>query len=356
MRYNTNHGGIMAETDTVRSKSYDSFDLFKFITSFVIMLIHTNPVGESRFHLLHPWPRIAIPVFFMISGYLFFGKYDRLPNEEKNGYLRKFVKRDLILYLFWFIIFLPFTIVYRDYLHKGIAFFIGSIILGSSFPASWYLIALVIAVIIVARLDKGIGKYIIPAVGVLFYLLCLGQYTWRPLADRTGFLPKLYDATAIRYANTFFVGVIWIWFGRFLVRNKERLLAVDMRKIAAAFAVSMALLFIEDGWLYRNGYFTDHNDVYLMCLAAGPLFFWIILKLEIHTAHAKTMRCMSTLIYCIHATIAEFLKVYVVKARFGEYELPWSLACFFVTAAVTLLVSRLILKYSDRFRILKYAY
>ncbi len=349
-------GEIMAENITVRSKSYDSFDLFKFITSFIIMLVHTNPAGQSHFHLMHPWSRIAIPVFFMISSFLFFGKFDRLPEEEKKGYLLKFVKRDLILYAFWFIVFLPFTIIYRDYLHKSVAFFVGSIILGSTFPASWYLIALVIAVVIVAKLDKGIGKFIVPAVGIIFYLLCLGQFTWRPLADRIGFLTKLYEATEIRYANTFFVGVIWIWLGRVFVRNKERLIAVDMKKVAAAFVLSMLLLFIEDGWLYRNGYFTDHNDVYLMCLPAGPLFFWIILQLDIHSAHAKTMRCISTLIYCIHATIAELLKVYVVMPRFGEYEYPWSLACFLVTAAITLLLSRLILKYSDKFRILKYAY
>ena len=346
----------MTESSIVRSKSYDSFDLFKFITSLIIMLFHTNPLGESHFHTMHPWCRIAVPVFFMISSFLFFGKYDILSEEEKKGYMLKFVKRNLVLYIFWFIIFLPFTIIYRDYLHKGIIFFIGSIFLGSTFPASWFLIALAISIIIVAKLDKGGGKIIVPVVGILFYLLCLGQFTWRPLADRTVFLPKLYDATEIRFANTFFVSVIWVWIGRVFVKKKDQLLAVDIKKITAAFILSMVLLFIEDGWLFNNGYFTDHNDVYLMCLSAVPLFFWIILKLDVQITHAKTMRCMSTLIYCIHATIAECLKVYVITPRFGKYELPWSLVCFLVTAAVTLLLSRLILKFSDRFKILKYAF
>ena len=137
----------MQENNTaVRAKSYDSFDLFKIIISFVVMIVHTRIFGDSRFHWLHPWCRIAIPVYFMISSFLFFSKYDRLPDDEKNSYLRKFVKRDLTLYLFWFIVFLPFTIIYRDCLHKGIAFFFGMILLGSSFPASWYLIALVIGI------------------------------------------------------------------------------------------------------------------------------------------------------------------------------------------------------------------
>ena len=126
--------------------------------------------------------------------------------------------------------------------------------------------------------------------------------------------------------------------------------------MAAAFVCSLVLLFFEDKWLYDRGLFTMNNDVYLCCLFAGPLFFWLVLKLDIHVPHAKTLRCMSTLIYCIHASIAELLRVYVVMPKFGKYEMPWATLCFLVTAAVTLLLSRLILKYSDKVKILKYAY
>ena len=347
----------MQETDTsARTKSFDSFDLFKFIVSFVVMIVHTRILGDSRFHALHPWCRIAIPVYFMISSFLFFSKYDRLPDGKKSAYLWKFVKRDLILYLFWFIVFLPFTTIYRNYLHKGIAFFFGTILLGSSFPASWYLMALAIGIIFVAKLDRGIGKYIVPVVAFLFFLLCLGQNTWRVAADKTVFLPKIYNATEISYAVTFFVSIIWIWMGRLFVRYKKRVLAVNIKMVAAAFICSLILLFFEDKWLYDRGLFTMNNDVYISCLLAGPLFFWIILKLDIHIPHAKTMRCMSTLIYCIHASIAELLRVYVVLPKFGKYEMPWATLCFAATAVSTLLLGWLIMKYSDKVKILKYAY
>ena len=340
----------------VRSKSFDSFDLFKFIVSFIVMVVHTNPFGNSHFHVLHPWCRIAIPVYFMISSFLFFSKYDRLPESEKNTYLWKFVKRDLTLYLFWFIVFLPFTIIYRDYLHKGIPFFIGSIFLGSTFPASWYLMALAIGIIFVAKLNRGIGKYIVPVIAFLFFFFCLGQNTWRVLANKTAFLPKIYNATAISYTATFFIAIIWIWVGRLFVKFKDRLLAVSMKTVAAAFICSLVLLFFEDKWLYDRGLFTMNNDVYFFSALAGPLLFWIILKLDIHVPHAKTMRVMSTLIYCIHASIAELLKVYVVMPKFGMYEAPWATLCFVATAAVTLLLAWLIMKYSNKVKILKYAY
>ncbi|MBQ6504418.1 MAG: acyltransferase [Flexilinea sp.] len=347
----------MNKTDNAGSKkSYDSFDAAKFILCFLVMIVHTRPMGDSHFHIIHPWCRIIIPVYFMISAFLFFSKYDRLPDEEKNGYLWKFVKRDLTLYLFWFIVFLPFTIIYRDYLHKGIAYFIGSIILGSSFPASWYLIALAIAIIFVAKLNRGVGKAIVPVIAFLCYFLCLGQKTWRVLADQTTFLPKIYNATEISYSATFFVAIIWVWMGSLFARYKDRLIAVDMKKVIAAFVCSLVLLFFEDKWLFDRGLFTMNNDVYFFGLLAGPILFWIILKLDIHVPQAKALRVMSTLIYCIHATIAELLRVYVILPKFGEYEMPWATLAFVVTAVVTLAGGWLIMKYSDRFKILKFAF
>lgn len=336
-------------------KKFDSFDLFKFVVSFVIMIVHTNPFGASHFHWIHPWVRIAVPIYFMISSFLFFSKYDTLPDENKNAYLWKFVKRDLTLYLFWFIVFLPFTIIYRDYFHKGIAYFIGSILVGSSFPASWYLMALAIGIIFVAKLDRGIGRYLVPVIAFLFYLLCLGQNTWRVLADKTTIFPKIYNASAISYAVSFFDAIIWLWIGRQFVHHKEKVYAADMKKVTVAFVISLGLLFFEDRWLYERGLFTNNNDVYLFGLLAAPLLFWIILKLDISITHAKSMRIMSTIIYCFHATCCEFLRFYVITPRFG-YEMPWSTICFLITAACTLLVCRLIMKYSEKIKLLQYAY
>ena len=99
-----------------------------------------------------------------------------------------------------------------------------------------------------------------------------------------------------------------------------------------------------------------NNDVYALCLLAGPTLFWIVLKLDIHLKHAKFMRCMSTLLYCIHATFIEWLRIYVILPKFGEYELPISLLCFFVTFAFSFGLGWLILKGSEKIKLLKYAY
>ncbi len=338
-----------------KRKSYDSFDLFKFLAAIVVISAHTRIFGDSKYHWLHPWVRIAIPVFFMVSAFLFFSKYDSLPDEKKNSYLWKFVKRDLTLYLFWFIVFLPFTYVYRDYAHKGWQMVLGTIFLGSSFPASWYLMALAIGIVIVAKLNNGIGRWLLPVVAFLMYLVCLGQYTWRPLADKLG-ISGIYAIPDLRFANNFFVAPIWIWIGRMFVAYQDKLRAVSMKIVLLLFAVSLILLWLEHHYLYSHGYFTMYNDVYLLGLISGPILFWIVLKLDIHLKYAKFMRCMSTLLYCIHATFIEWLRINVILPKFGEYELPISLLCFFVTLAFSFGVGWLILKGSEKIKLLKYAY
>lgn len=346
----------MNTTTVSRSKNYDSFDLFKFIVSFVVLFVHTNPLGESHFHGMHPWVRIAIPIYFMISSFLFFSKYDKLAAHEKKQYLWKFIKRDLTLYLFWFIVFLPFTFVYRDYFHNGLVYFIGSILLGSSFPASWYLMALALSIFLTAKLDRGVGKVIYPVAALLMYLLSIGQHTWRCVANQLPFLTNFYDATPISFTATFFFSCIMIWIGRLFVRYRDSALTANTKILLPVFILALVVLFFEDKWLFDRGLFTMNNDGYLSSLIASALLFWLILKSNIHVPHARTLRIMSTLIYCIHGSVAEFIKVYVVKARFGSYEAPWSVFNFFATIVITLVLSKLIMKYSERLKILKNAY
>lgn len=52
----------------LEKQNYDIFDLAKFILAIFIIAIHS----EFLPHILYPWLRIAVPLFFVISAYLFF--------------------------------------------------------------------------------------------------------------------------------------------------------------------------------------------------------------------------------------------------------------------------------------------
>lgn len=89
-------------------KKYDAkYDLIKFVLSLFVLAIHASvyPMG------LFPWLRIAVPLFFMLSAYFVFSKLHSAPADQQKAILKNFVYRNLRLYLFWFVILLPLTLV-----------------------------------------------------------------------------------------------------------------------------------------------------------------------------------------------------------------------------------------------------
>ena len=90
----------------------NKFDILKLVLAIFIVGIHSTRAGM----ILRPVFRLAVPLFFIISSYLFFLKQCTLSSwiERYKG-LKKYAKRILLLYLFWFLLLFPFTIYYREW-------------------------------------------------------------------------------------------------------------------------------------------------------------------------------------------------------------------------------------------------
>lgn len=99
-------------------KNYDALDLLKFIMSIMVVAIHTRLFEDVTF----PWLRIAVPVFFMISSYFFFAKIRNTETVAQKSALLNFTKRNLQLYLFYFVLLLPITLYHKLQLFKTIFF------------------------------------------------------------------------------------------------------------------------------------------------------------------------------------------------------------------------------------------
>ena len=95
------------ESDFVSAVKHDSkYDIVKFILSLLVLAIHSTLYPM----VLYPWLRIAVPLFFMMSSYFLFSKLREASKDNHRAILRKFVVRNLQLYLCWFIILLPITV------------------------------------------------------------------------------------------------------------------------------------------------------------------------------------------------------------------------------------------------------
>lgn len=205
-------------------KEYKVLDVMKFVMAIVVVAIHTRP--EMSFsspfviRLFESVYSIAVPFFFMASGFLLFRKILLPLNEEGEQRIKSYLKRMCRLYLVWTIIYLPLTIYgfYIDGLSpiKAVAVFIrNTLLVGENFMSwpLWYLLALIVAVSIIYMLLKfKVSKTWIVIISILMALVGVGldychEYELlNPITD-------IYFKVFVKTRNGFFVGFMYVALG-----------------------------------------------------------------------------------------------------------------------------------------------
>ena len=90
-----------------KNKTYDSLDLAKWISAILVIVIHASPFQGNEyidFYIEEVISRIAVPLFFAISGFLFFRKITfenrKIARTSQNHtYLFRYVKHLIVISL-----------------------------------------------------------------------------------------------------------------------------------------------------------------------------------------------------------------------------------------------------------------
>lgn len=151
-----------------------AFDIVKFVACILVVCIHTNPFPNY----FQPLYRIAVPMFYMISSFLFFSRVKSMDQGKQRQYILKYIKRSLILCLFYFIILFPTSYVffYRSWWNLGfpnnIVRFIEQFFLSYTFAIpSWYIVSSFLGINIIYYATRYKSKCI-PVIAFALYLIC----------------------------------------------------------------------------------------------------------------------------------------------------------------------------------------
>lgn len=295
---------IMNENRTIIVKNDNGMiDLIKFILSIMVVAIHTELYPEYLF----PWLRVAVPLFFMITSYFFFNKIDKFDDEyEKVESLKKFVKRNLKLYLFWFICLLPFTLIIRRYFSngflRGILLILKGFLFSSTFPASWFLMASIIATIIVFFTTKKFGNNTMFFIFLIVNILVCLRSSYYPLlkvSDITENFLNCYESIFSNPVNSFPVALFWVMCGKVFAEKK---LTIKRKYI------EFLLLLITGVGLWLEWYFVEkytsamRNDSYIMLMPFCCVLFLSLYNKNLNFQYSKILRSLSTITYVIHYT------------------------------------------------------
>lgn len=184
---------IDLSSNDVKNVRFSSMDLAKFVCAILIVMIHEPPLKNSyplaNYILVDYIAKLAVPFYFVSSGYLLFRKI----NLEKcdNSVILSYIQRILKLYLLWTgiysILFFYDIIKSKDGFLCGMLNVIRTFLI-VGYNHLWYLLATIVAVLIIAFLINykcSLKKILF--LGVCLYMVGLLGQSWfgliRPLQN-----------------------------------------------------------------------------------------------------------------------------------------------------------------------------
>lgn len=317
---------------TLQRSNYNSLDLFKFIMSTFVVIIHTFPWDsfENNFFInaLDLLTATAVPFFFLTSGFLLAGKFgDSYASEENRQIVSRRIKQFVKLYLIWTAIYLPLAIysyVIEDYsVLYSLAVTLRKIVFrGENFNSwmLWYLLSTIyaLAFIWITMKLKFKRKHLVVCSGLFFVLIILINIIAWSERDFNALLGLV--KTAITYTITdgrVLNGLVYIPLGIYSFSHPK------VTKYASVLSVPcfVLCLFVDNIWL---------SSVLKLFLYIGVFGLALRIKLNDNKSY-KILRTSSTAIYFIHMYIYSAF-CFVVYHRINQSML--SFVCTFVTVIV----------------------
>ena len=327
----------------------NAIDIGKFIASILVLCIHVSPFSNEKlsFFVQNILARVAVPFFFICTGYFLFKKIDIYNIENDKSIIFKYVKRIFIMYVFWSICYMPLVIFNYLKTDKSLKIFFNTfikapILTGTAAPL-WYLNSLMVAILIIFLLLKYKVKLknILKISCILYFLGVLGQ-VYYGLIESIPIINKIYEYYFKIFSTTrngVFFGLFYIVIGILFSKNKIHL---TVKKSIIGVIISFILMNIEIITTNKLGIDTSHD----MSLAMAPttiLIFNILLNIKLKDSPIYIkLREFSTLIYLSHFAINAVFNVLVLHLmHFNEVN---TTVRFLIVFPTTLLFSGIYLK------------
>lgn len=305
-----------------KNKSFAGIDYFRFIAALLIVAIHTSPLADisktGDFILTRMICRVAVPFFFMTSGFFLISRY---------GYDAKklicYIKKTLILYGVAILIYIPINI-YNGYflMEPLLPNIIRDILFDGTLYHLWYLPASIIGGIIAWYLVKTLDYKKAFAVALALYCIGLFGDSYYGIGEKNAVLKYVYHLIfqlSEETRNGIFFAPIFFIMGGFVADLRQSL---SLRVSIYGFAVSIWLLVLEAMTLHFFK-LQRHDSMYVFLLPCMYFLFQAILHFR--GPRVKWLRTSSLIIYLIHPmliiAVRLFAKILHLETLFIENNL-----------------------------------
>lgn len=345
----------LSDTESL-GKTYDCVDLMKFICVFLVVAIHVAPLSSYSQLLdyeVRNWlARIAVPFYFIASGYFLFRKTTYENFDEKIALT--YAGRIFRLYIIWTIIYFPLSLKIKILDNEkgvvhGFIDWIRNCIFTGSYNQLWYLNATVVATLILTFcLHKKMKLRTIMCLSTLLYGIgLLGQTYFVLLKPFRNFetiwqFLKLVQKCIVTTRNGLFEGFFFMGIGMVFAYKP---IIMKLKTAIIGFAGSMALFFAEV-LCVRYFEWKREEDMYIFLVPAVFFMFYIATHIEPdHKPIYKHLRQLGILVFYWHMFVQPFIKTGLLLLGTDN-----SLLQYCCTMLVTIIISECTMKLSSNSR------
>ncbi len=275
---------------------YAGLDRFRLIAALLVVTIHTSPLatmnGTADFILTRIVARVAVPFFFMASGFFLF----RHGPDAKR--LCVFLRKTALIYVIAVLLYVPLNFYNgsaQQWAH--LPDLLRILFVDGTFYHLWYLPAAMLGAVIawgLLRFVKPKGALII---GLFFYAIGLLGDSYYGFAEKipafraffqTMFVFSGYTRNGLFFAPVFFV------LGAYIAKASWR---PGPKAALAGLGISLVLMTAEGLWLHSIGV-QRHDSMYVLLLPCMVFLFQSLLLW--HGRAAEYLRNASAAVYILH--------------------------------------------------------
>ena len=350
-------------------RHYNGIDLFKFILSFFVVAIHFYPLTSvnrvANYLLVNYLARVAVPFYFVVSGFLCFRKtdYENIDISIPVQYAVKIIK----LYCIWSLIyFIPsFTDLLKvsGDVEGSLLIWARNFLFSGSYRQLWYLNATAFSILFVSFLLCN-RWHIIPICLMSFLLYCVGLLGQSYFGLLRVFIirPEVWsildslERIIVTTRDGLFEGVMFVSLGLLFAYKP---IVISIRATLIGFILSMVALLCEVYLTHKLGWVKEY-DMYVMLIPASFFLFYLsTIICTLDNPIYKKLRIYSVLTFYIHTLIGWGLKYFIAFIRwFIVVPEINSLLLYLIVLAVSYFFAFLIIRLSrvSKFRFIAVLY
>ncbi|MCI8966568.1 MAG: serine racemase VanT catalytic subunit [Lachnospiraceae bacterium] len=301
-------------------RSYTGIDVFRLAAALLIIAIHTSPLadlsGMGDFVLTRVIARVAVPFFFVTSGFFLISRYGY---QTEKLYI--FIKKTALIYVAAIALYIPVNL-YNGYFEMEdlMPNLIKDIVFDGTLYHLWYLPASIIggaiAWALVKRLDY---KRAFAAAGVL-YLIGLCGDSYYGLIGRlpvcSGFYALVFQVSDYTRNGIFFAPVFFV-LGGFIADSKDSGVgddqddAVPRRDPAAGYVLPTVVclgLMLAEGLILHHFQLQRHDSMYLFLPPC--VYFLFSMIMQFRGKRRVWLRDVSLIVYIIHPMMIVVIRMF----------------------------------------------